>query len=666
MVAGRAAARYRYKCKSGDATPVATDGGLWIIAIVHGFRMAPTAPTTTTEIDDGVGDRQAGGSKSDSKHMVAANSPATSFAGRARLVMELLDVAFSEQCDADRDGRLAIRGEVWCFAKKLLSMQYARSAVLEVEIDRVVAIMRATFDTNDDSFISLAECRAGLLKLLTLSQCPSGPTVACKCLPTKSLEVLPQWMTLLKVCPNDASSKLLPISEAIRAEWLAATQSGVHLCPLTCEETYIAAKRWSELLDFVFRFVRVPAVSQEPDMAHGYGSVFMDVWRTHPRDLIRFEHTTAFSAAITLVLVLATSGVWLLRPRRLPARYRRRAHTRSTPSKDHDINLEASDRQHRSVAMEAAALITMAQKLLRFADGASEEERAAFRDLWFAESHYSYCVMQTTLFLAFATWTWSSPCHFSIGAVLAGYTGFFLLLRMCLAYCSSLHWSSYRTFVLAFISVFCFAMPVTLGYVIKRDFDPDLGFCPMDTSAVHVREAWHYTLVMWCSTEYLFGILMVLVFRTSTAMEPSFACLLVLLQCGFATVLYVTTRSLFAERLLTVIVPVSFGVVLHFVGLFIALGLTQTRAAAVSVRARMLADHVADGSSASAPSPATLPGAAAECVICFNGVQTHVCVPCGHLCLCGACSENLMHGSKATQCPICRRDCDQCVQIYST
>jgi len=44
--------------------------------------------------------------------------------------------------------------------------------------------------------------------------------------------------------------------------------------------------------------------------------------------------------------------------------------------------------------------------------------------------------------------------------------------------------------------------------------------------------------------------------------------------------------------------------------------------------------------------------AANECIVCFNPPKTHVLVPCGHLCVCVACAEHIVKGSR--ECPQCR------------
>ena len=50
------------------------------------------------------------------------------------------------------------------------------------------------------------------------------------------------------------------------------------------------------------------------------------------------------------------------------------------------------------------------------------------------------------------------------------------------------------------------------------------------------------------------------------------------------------------------------------------------------------------------------------CVICFDGAKTRVFVPCGHLCVCAACGENVMASTK--RCPICVTECTLVMPIF--
>lgn len=50
-----------------------------------------------------------------------------------------------------------------------------------------------------------------------------------------------------------------------------------------------------------------------------------------------------------------------------------------------------------------------------------------------------------------------------------------------------------------------------------------------------------------------------------------------------------------------------------------------------------------------------------ECVICMEGVKTHIVIPCGHLCLCESCSKKLNTG----KCPVCNIAYNTIVKVYN-
>jgi len=56
------------------------------------------------------------------------------------------------------------------------------------------------------------------------------------------------------------------------------------------------------------------------------------------------------------------------------------------------------------------------------------------------------------------------------------------------------------------------------------------------------------------------------------------------------------------------------------------------------------------------------------CSICRENEKTHACIPCGHLCLCAMCAEDLskkgVYGQIRTRCPICRLEADNFSRIY--
>ena len=49
-----------------------------------------------------------------------------------------------------------------------------------------------------------------------------------------------------------------------------------------------------------------------------------------------------------------------------------------------------------------------------------------------------------------------------------------------------------------------------------------------------------------------------------------------------------------------------------------------------------------------------------QCPICLNNEITHICVPCGHFCLCTDCAKIIKH-----RCPICRVDLENIIRVYS-
>ena len=64
-----------------------------------------------------------------------------------------------------------------------------------------------------------------------------------------------------------------------------------------------------------------------------------------------------------------------------------------------------------------------------------------------------------------------------------------------------------------------------------------------------------------------------------------------------------------------------------------------------------------------APSSAWTQGASdvdAQCVICFEGVRDHLCLPCKHLCICARC----VSGTSLTTCPMCRQPVEEIINIF--
>lgn len=51
-----------------------------------------------------------------------------------------------------------------------------------------------------------------------------------------------------------------------------------------------------------------------------------------------------------------------------------------------------------------------------------------------------------------------------------------------------------------------------------------------------------------------------------------------------------------------------------------------------------------------------------ECVICFDGPQAAVCVPCGHNALCMTCAEEIL--DTTCECPVCRHPIRELIKLY--
>ena len=85
----------------------------------------------------------------------------------------------------------------------------------------------------------------------------------------------------------------------------------------------------------------------------------------------------------------------------------------------------------------------------------------------------------------------------------------------------------------------------------------------------------------------------------------------------------------------------------------------QQRAWDLTKRQAAAASAAAAEASPPPPEPPQAPAkASAECVVCLDAEATHVIVPCGHICLCADCTNDL----KA--CPLCRMPLVQTMRIY--
>mmetsp|Transcript_22711 Transcript_22711/g.54818 ORF Transcript_22711/g.54818 Transcript_22711/m.54818 type:complete len:91 (-) Transcript_22711:61-333(-) len=56
---------------------------------------------------------------------------------------------------------------------------------------------------------------------------------------------------------------------------------------------------------------------------------------------------------------------------------------------------------------------------------------------------------------------------------------------------------------------------------------------------------------------------------------------------------------------------------------------------------------------------------ASICVVCHDKTAVMAVIPCGHVCLCNACSDACMSGQAgANSCPLCRGDMQRVLRIY--
>merc|ERR1712098_522228 len=55
---------------------------------------------------------------------------------------------------------------------------------------------------------------------------------------------------------------------------------------------------------------------------------------------------------------------------------------------------------------------------------------------------------------------------------------------------------------------------------------------------------------------------------------------------------------------------------------------------------------------------------APECVVCMNKPSTHICVPCGHKCLCDGSGEMPCHDYAGAKCPKCRTDISAIIKVF--
>jgi hypothetical protein len=51
------------------------------------------------------------------------------------------------------------------------------------------------------------------------------------------------------------------------------------------------------------------------------------------------------------------------------------------------------------------------------------------------------------------------------------------------------------------------------------------------------------------------------------------------------------------------------------------------------------------------------------CVVCFDAPKDHAIVPCGHVCVCASCAEQLTK-TRTPTCPVCREPIQQTMKVF--
>ncbi|OQR91861.1 hypothetical protein ACHHYP_20165 [Achlya hypogyna] len=72
---------------------------------------------------------------------------------------------------------------------------------------------------------------------------------------------------------------------------------------------------------------------------------------------------------------------------------------------------------------------------------------------------------------------------------------------------------------------------------------------------------------------------------------------------------------------------------------------------------------VVEVAAASAPPLEAAAGGTRECVVCFDGPQSAVCVPCGHNAVCMRCADYIL-AAPARPCPVCRSPVREIIRLY--
>jgi hypothetical protein len=53
------------------------------------------------------------------------------------------------------------------------------------------------------------------------------------------------------------------------------------------------------------------------------------------------------------------------------------------------------------------------------------------------------------------------------------------------------------------------------------------------------------------------------------------------------------------------------------------------------------------------------------CVVCFDAPKDHIIVPCGHMCVCASCAEQLTK-TRTPTCPVCREPIRETMKVFCT
>ena len=61
--------------------------------------------------------------------------------------------------------------------------------------------------------------------------------------------------------------------------------------------------------------------------------------------------------------------------------------------------------------------------------------------------------------------------------------------------------------------------------------------------------------------------------------------------------------------------------------------------------------------------PPAAPAEETLCVVCFDAPKDHAFVPCCHVCVCGACAEQLTK-TRTPTCPVCRRAIRETMKVF--